>query len=307
MSDRPAIPIEVKRDVLVGARHRCAVCCEPLPLELAHIVPWHQTHDHSAENLIALCSNCHSRADQEPWGPNILRRYKLHPCAQATNSLPPVSAEQQALIDLIISVEPDAMTELQRLRLVSVVAAYVGLSVDAVHVISITPTNSSRIRIQLPAAASARLSDGFRQGDPMLRLFFEEFPLLSVIEPNEEGIRRQSPPAGFVANTRVVGDVVVLDIAGRVTLGEGSAALRDILRELIAKGYKKILLDLDGVTYIDSSGIGELVSGFTAVSNSGGQLKLLNLKKGAESLLQITKLYTVFDDLVRAIHSFEVT
>ena len=96
-------------------------------------------------------------------------------------------------------------------------------------------------------------------------------------------------------NVRQVGDVSVMDVAGRITLGEGSSALRDALRDLVSKGQNKILLNLGEVSYIDSSGIGELVSGFTSVTNSGGTLKLLNLTKRVQDLLQITKLYTVFD------------
>jgi anti-sigma B factor antagonist len=104
-----------------------------------------------------------------------------------------------------------------------------------------------------------------------------------------------------------VGDVSVVDVAGRITLGEGSSALRDLLREMVGKGQKKILLNVGEVSYIDSSGIGELVSGFTTVTNSGGELKLLNLNKRVKDLLQITKLYTVFevhDDEAAAIRSF---
>jgi anti-sigma B factor antagonist len=103
-------------------------------------------------------------------------------------------------------------------------------------------------------------------------------------------------------STRQVGDVTVVDVAGRITLGEGSSALRDLLRELVGKGQKKILLNLGEVSYIDSSGIGELVSGFTTVTNNGGEMKLLNLNKRVKDLLQITKLYTVFD-----VHDSEVT
>jgi anti-sigma B factor antagonist len=98
-----------------------------------------------------------------------------------------------------------------------------------------------------------------------------------------------------------------VDVAGRITLGEGSSALRDTLRELVSKNQKKILLNLGEVSYIDSSGIGELVSGFTTVTNNGGQLKLLNLAKRVKDLLQITKLYTVFDvheDEAEAVRSF---
>jgi anti-sigma B factor antagonist len=108
-------------------------------------------------------------------------------------------------------------------------------------------------------------------------------------------------------NTRVVGDVTVVDASGRITLGEGAAALRDLIRDLTSSGNKKILLNLGDVSFIDSSGIGEMVSGFTTVSNHGGQLKLLNLTKRVKDLLQITKLYTVFevfDDEASGIRSF---
>jgi anti-sigma B factor antagonist len=108
-------------------------------------------------------------------------------------------------------------------------------------------------------------------------------------------------------SNRQVGDVTVVDAAGRITLGEGSSALRDMLRDMVAKGQKKILLNLSEVSYIDSSGIGELVSGFTTVTNQGGSLKLLGLTKRVKDLLQITKLYTVFDvhdDEASAVRSF---
>ncbi len=108
-------------------------------------------------------------------------------------------------------------------------------------------------------------------------------------------------------NTRQVGDVTVIDATGRVTLGEGASTFRESLRELLAKGHKKILVNLGDVSYIDSSGIGELVSGFTSVTNQGGQLKLLNLTKRVKDLLQITKLYTVFEvfeDEAEAVRSF---
>jgi anti-sigma B factor antagonist len=107
--------------------------------------------------------------------------------------------------------------------------------------------------------------------------------------------------------TRQVGDVTVIDAAGRITLGEGSSVFRDTLKDLTAKGNKKLLLNLAEVSYIDSSGIGEMVSGFTSVTNNGGQLKLLNLTKRVQDLLQITKLYTVFevfDDEAAAVRSF---
>jgi anti-sigma B factor antagonist len=109
------------------------------------------------------------------------------------------------------------------------------------------------------------------------------------------------------SSTRQVDGITVLDLSGRITLGEGSVVLRDVIREILGKGNKKILLNLGDVTYIDSSGIGELVSAFTAVRKEGGELKLLNLTKKVHDLLQITKLYTVFDvkdDETAAISSY---
>jgi len=110
------------------------------------------------------------------------------------------------------------------------------------------------------------------------------------------------------ASNRQVSGVTVVDLSGRITLGEGSTVLRESVKDLLAKGQRKILLNLGDVTYIDSSGIGELVSAFTSVRNQGGDLKLLKLTKKVHDLLQITKLYTVFDvkdDEAAAIQSFK--
>ena len=97
------------------------------------------------------------------------------------------------------------------------------------------------------------------------------------------------------ASSGQIDGVTIVDLSGRITLGEGSVILRDTVKDLLGKGQKKILLNLGDVSYIDSSGIGELVSAFTSVRNQGGELKLLHLTKKVHDLLQITKLYTVFD------------
>jgi anti-sigma B factor antagonist len=94
---------------------------------------------------------------------------------------------------------------------------------------------------------------------------------------------------------RQAGDVTILDLDGKVTIGEGSVALRTTIRRLLGEGKGKILLNLAGVGYVDSSGIGEFVSSFTAVKKEGGTLKLLNLTQKIQDLLAITKLLTVFD------------
>jgi anti-sigma B factor antagonist len=109
--------------------------------------------------------------------------------------------------------------------------------------------------------------------------------------------------------SRHVGDVTVIDAIGRITLGEEASAFRDTLRDVAASGSKKLLLNMSDVSYIDSSGIGEMVSGFTNFSRDGGQLKLVGLSKRVKDLLQITKLYTVFEvfeDEAEAVRSFHV-
>jgi anti-sigma B factor antagonist len=106
---------------------------------------------------------------------------------------------------------------------------------------------------------------------------------------------------------REIEDIAIIDFSGKITLGEGSATLRRTIRELIDKGHRKIVLNLGDVDYIDSSGIGELVSGFTTVRNVQGELKLLHLTKRVHDLLQITRLFTVFDvqsDEDNALRSF---
>ncbi|HXZ12759.1 MAG TPA: STAS domain-containing protein [Candidatus Sulfotelmatobacter sp.] len=94
---------------------------------------------------------------------------------------------------------------------------------------------------------------------------------------------------------REIGDIAIVDFSGKITLGEGSSMLRRTIRELIDQGHRKIVLNLSDVDYIDSSGIGELVSGYTTVRGVEGELKLLHLTKRVHDLLQITRLFTVFD------------
>ena len=108
--------------------------------------------------------------------------------------------------------------------------------------------------------------------------------------------------------THEVSHVTIVDIDGRITLGDETGQLRDTVRRLIAEGKKKIVLNLAKVDYIDSSGMGELVSSFTTVRNSGGELKLLSLTKKVRDVVQVTKLYTIFDikdDEFTAIKSFD--
>lgn len=112
----------------------------------------------------------------------------------------------------------------------------------------------------------------------------------------------------LIIETREVGQVTILDVHGRIVLGDEIGDLRDAVRNLIANGKKKIILNLADVDYIDSSGVGELVGSFTTVRNAGGELKLLNLTQKVHDVLNVTKLYTVFDikdDEFHAVKSFD--
>jgi anti-sigma B factor antagonist len=108
-------------------------------------------------------------------------------------------------------------------------------------------------------------------------------------------------------DTREVNGIIIIDLSGQVTLGEATAAVRAEVRDQTGQGFRKILMNLANVTYIDSAGLGELTASYTSVKNHGGELKLLNLTKRVHDLMQITKLYTVFDvydDEKKAIASF---
>jgi anti-sigma B factor antagonist len=109
------------------------------------------------------------------------------------------------------------------------------------------------------------------------------------------------------AAVRQVGDVAIVDLSGRITLGEGSGLVRSTIKDLVGTGQKKILVNLKDVTYIDSAGLGELVGSYASVTNGGGNIKLLHPQNKVHDLLQVTKLYTVFvafDDEMAALRSF---
>lgn len=147
---RPAIPIETKRLVLFEARHHCAVCCNPLPLEQAHVVAWTKSHDHNVANLIALCANCHARADHEGWGGPVLEKYKKNPCILARISNAPAQSnvaimqQVEMLVDMVCAPLKMRVAELE-----SALAAYTN-SPGQVKVLSVCPANSSKVIVALP-------------------------------------------------------------------------------------------------------------------------------------------------------------
>ncbi|HMV82989.1 MAG TPA: type I restriction endonuclease [Blastocatellia bacterium] len=204
MSNRPAIPTEIENALMFECRYRCACCCEPTPLERAHIIPWSQTHDHSFENLVVLCKNCHGRSHAENWPDAQLRRFKQQPCALERDRLPVVTSEQKAMIDFIAATNPDALTEPQRLRLAAMFAAYAGVQYAEVRVIAVAATNSSLIRLEMPRAAAERLIAGFQAADPRLVSFLDDFAAAGGIKLIETArpTSAEKPP---VTNTKEAG------------------------------------------------------------------------------------------------------
>jgi anti-sigma B factor antagonist len=130
----------------------------------------------------------------------------------------------------------------------------------------------------------------------------------ALYHPAQARSPKAEAPTPMTITTREVSHVTIVDITGRITLGDETGKLRDTIRQLVAEGKKKLVLNLAHVDYIDSSGVGELVSSFTTVRNAGGELKLLSLTKKVQDILNVTKLYTVFDvkdDEFTAVKSFD--
>lgn len=175
MPDRPKIPAPTARQVLHESCHRCAVCGFGLSIELAHIVPWRKTQDHSAENLIALCATCHTIADKDKWNSKDFEVYKKQPWALRANAAQPMSAPQKAMVDLILARDAEDMGEYQRVQLVQMVAAYAGAMISDVKLVSVSPAQSSLIRLELPRDAAERIILGFQAQDPRLVSFLDEF------------------------------------------------------------------------------------------------------------------------------------
>ena len=113
--------------------------------------------------------------------------------------------------------------------------------------------------------------------------------------PSPAAAEIEGEPVSIKTSTRLVNNVLIVDTIGELRLGEGTDVLRTVIHDQLEHGYKNILLNLRDVRHIDSAGVGELMSCYTSVRNHGGQLKLMNLSKNVHNLLQITKLYTIFE------------
>jgi type I restriction enzyme R subunit len=205
----------VQQLLLLEVRHRCAADCEPVSLEKAHIIPWSKSKDHSPENLVVLCANCHTRSHAEKWTVAMLQHYKQQPCALQGNRMPPMSPEQKVLVDLIVAVPPDNMTETERLRLASIAAAYAGVQFTALRVLSVTSANSSRVRLELPASVKDRLLAGFRERDPRLFEFFSELGPGALLRIEDAGFQQPRFEAVTDISEKGLEGIIVTSMTGR--------------------------------------------------------------------------------------------
>lgn len=181
MSDRPRIPAEIEREVLVEAGHRCAVCGEPCPLERAHIVPWHESKEHKADDLICLCANCHQRADNEKWGEKTLREYKQRPWVLRRYDNVPAALSSTSALDLTLQMELESFGRKEQKWLQSSIAAFVDTAPSTVR-ITLIKKSSVKVTIELPTPSAQVLLAAYRRRDPDLFAFLAPLVLLDLRE-----------------------------------------------------------------------------------------------------------------------------
>jgi type I restriction enzyme, R subunit len=201
MSDRPKASITVKRAVLFESCHRCAVCGFGLSIEIAHIIPWFETQDHSAANLIALCANCHEMADKQKWKKKDFEVYKKNPWALRNGSPQPMSASQKAMVDFILALDATDMDASRRMQLVQMVAAYAGVVVADVKLLAVAASNSSLVRLEMPRDAAERLIRGFQAEDPRLVSFLDEFARRDLAADVHE---KRASPFGLAGGLKLI-------------------------------------------------------------------------------------------------------
>ncbi len=219
MCDRPDVPKKIREDLLFEVRYHCAACCAPVALEMCHIRAWSVVKVHEFENMVILCASCHTRSHKEKWSNNNLTRMKAKPCILARPELPPVSPTQKALVDLIVSSNPDEMTPMERQRLTFMTASYAGVQIVDAKIIALEAANSTRVRVELPAAAAAKLLADYAERKPEL------FAHFARAAGKEWLLRVETAPAGP---------------RGNVTSDTSEKGLEDIIvRDLTDHGWKK--------------------------------------------------------------------
>jgi len=180
MPERPSIPAEIQRQILIESGHRCAVCGAGCPLERAHIIPWHRSKEHKAEDLICLCASCHERADQERWGEKALREYKQRPWIMRNYEKLISSLEPTTEVELTINMELSQFDDQQQRWLQYALAAFLDISPHDIRVVSVKKSNSVTVTIELPAKSVEKLLYAYNNEDPELLLYLHHLNIMKV-------------------------------------------------------------------------------------------------------------------------------
>jgi hypothetical protein len=179
LPDRPAIPADITREILIESGHRCAVCGAGCPLERAHIIPWHKSREHKAEDLICLCASCHERADLEDWGEKTLREYKQNPWVlRQYKSEEAINTKSK--IEITLAIELSDFDERNQRLFQYAIAAFLNVAPGNVRIISVEESNSIKVILEVPSESAEKLVEAARRGDPELKAYFHPFGLLSM-------------------------------------------------------------------------------------------------------------------------------
>lgn len=179
MANRPEIPIDVTRAILVEAGHRCAVCGTPCPLERAHIIPWSKSNDHSAENLICLCANCHTMADTEPWDVKTLREYKERPWIMRQNVAPSPTPKKRMKVILKVDMEVDDFDASEQRYFTCALAGFLQKQNSEIEILAIEP-GSVKVTVLLAPEDAHRILSDLENEEPEIRKFLTPLKLISV-------------------------------------------------------------------------------------------------------------------------------
>ncbi len=187
MTSRPNIPAATKREIFIESGHRCAVCGVPFPLERAHIVPWCKSNDHSVENLICLCANCHEMADSG-WDEKTLREYKQHPWILRQGTRPEPKKTQKTPVSISLDMDINDFGPIQRRWLQYALASFLDIPPENVIVESIEE-GSVNVTVCLPEKAAQELVDAIGRRDPRLLAHLSPLVLLPI-QPNSSVAHR---------------------------------------------------------------------------------------------------------------------
>jgi hypothetical protein len=179
LPDRPAIPADITREILIEAGHRCAVCGAGCPLERAHIVPWHKSREHKAEDLICLCATCHERADLENWGEKTLREYKQNPwILRQYKSEEAVSTKSK--IEITLAVELSDFDERDQRLFQYAIAAFLNVAPSSVRIVSVEESNSIKVILEVQSESAEKLVEAAQRDNLELKAYLHPFGLLGL-------------------------------------------------------------------------------------------------------------------------------